>query len=47
MQIFVYLAKRPTEYILILYTRAQTMPVQLTYGLQHSMAISLQGYEPF
>ena len=23
------------------------MPMQLTYGLQHSMVISLQIYEPF
>ena len=25
----------------------QTMPMQLTYGLQHSMMIPLQVYEPF
>ena len=46
VQIFVYLAKNPTECIFVQFNFAcqsyNTMPLQLTYGLEHSMVISLQ-----
>ena len=51
VQIFVCLAKKPTEYIFIRFNFTcqsyKTTPMQLPYGLQHSMVISLQVYKPF
>ena len=48
VQIFIHLAKKPTEYIFVCFNFVclsyKTTPMQLTYGLQHSIVIALQPF---